>query len=79
MNENDKNGEKKMNNHRLEQYLAEADQSVKDFMAEVLETLGKQMLDGQEPRIMLHYFGAQFEVRLVSFDGDNHVLSLNDE
>ncbi|MEH0715878.1 hypothetical protein H4F42_26195 [Vibrio owensii] len=59
-----------MKNHPLEQYLAEADQPVKDFMAEVFESLGRQILDMQEPLITLYYFGALLEVRLVSFDGD---------
>ncbi len=33
-----------MKNEDLEQYLSQADQSVKDFMAEVLETLGKKLM-----------------------------------
>lgn len=31
-----------MKNEELEQYLSQAEQPVKDFMAEVLETLGKK-------------------------------------
>ncbi|RTZ16942.1 hypothetical protein EJ063_08335 [Vibrio aquaticus] len=58
-----------MKNHTLEQHLAEADQPVKDFMADLLEALGKKVSDEQEPRLALRYFGAQLEIKLVSFDG----------
>ena len=58
-----------MKDHDLEQYLSTADQSVKDFMAEILETLGKQISDNQDPTLVLSYFGAQFEIKLVSFEG----------
>ncbi|EDP58799.1 hypothetical protein [Vibrio sp. AND4] len=68
---------RKMNNNLLEQYLAVADQPVKDFMAEVLESLGKQKSEMQEPLITLHYFGALLEVRLVSFDGDRPAYKQN--
>ena len=60
-----------MKNHVLEQRLAEADQPVKDFMADVLEALGSKASVSQEPRLSLRYFGAQLEIKLVSFDGDN--------
>jgi|GEM_PF-1584931 len=58
-----------MNNNRLEQHLADADQPVKDFMAELLETLGKKMSANKDPKLALSYFGAQLEIKLVSFDG----------
>ncbi|KYN23830.1 hypothetical protein AUQ44_18355 [Vibrio cidicii] len=58
-----------MKNEELEQYLSQADQSVKDFMAEVLETLGKKISEEEEPLISLQYFGAKLEIKLLSFDG----------
>ncbi|KLN64548.1 hypothetical protein [Vibrio sp. VPAP30] len=58
-----------MNNNRLEQHLADADQPVKDFMAELLETLGKKVSANKDPKLALSYFGAQLEIKLVSFDG----------
>jgi len=58
-----------MNNHTLEQHLADAEQPVKDFMAELLETLGKKVTENQDPKLALRYFGAQLEIKLVSFDG----------
>jgi hypothetical protein len=58
-----------MKNEDLEQYLSQADQSVKDFMAEVLETLGKKISEEEEPLISLQYFGAKLEIKLLSFDG----------
>ena len=58
-----------MKDHTLDQYLSTADQPVKDFMAELLEALGKKISDDQDPRLALSYFGAQFEIKLVSFDG----------
>lgn len=58
-----------MNNHTLEQHLAEADQPVKDFMADLLETLGKKISDNQDPKLALRYFGAQLEIKLVNFEG----------
>ncbi|MEF1253996.1 hypothetical protein [Vibrio sp. M260112] len=58
-----------MNNHTLEQHLADAEQPVKDFMAELLEALGNKVTDNQDPKLALRYFGAQLEIKLVSFDG----------
>lgn len=58
-----------MRNERLEQYLSEADQVVKDFMAELLETLGKQINEHKEPVIDLQYFGADLEIKLRGFEG----------
>ncbi|EJL6398622.1 hypothetical protein NMR73_001572, partial [Vibrio navarrensis] len=55
-----------MKNEDLEQYLSQADQSVKDFMAEVLETLGKKISEEEEPLISLQYFGAKLEIKLLS-------------
>lgn len=57
-----------MKNHTLEQYLADADQPVKNFMAELLEALGKKVSDEQDPRLTFSYFGAHLEIKLVSFD-----------
>ncbi|MGD8118933.1 MULTISPECIES: hypothetical protein [unclassified Vibrio] len=58
-----------MHNHTLEQHLADAEQPVKDFMAELLEALGKKVTDNQDPKLALRYFGAKLEIKLVSFDG----------
>lgn len=58
-----------MNNHTLEQHLADAEQPVKDFMAELLEALGKKVTENQDPKLAVRYFGAQLEIKLVSFDG----------
>lgn len=58
-----------MKNHNLEQHLAYAEQPVKDFMADLLETLGKKASQNKDPKLALSYFGAQLEIKLVSFDG----------
>ncbi|MCU8567485.1 hypothetical protein M2G47_02125 [Vibrio vulnificus] len=58
-----------MKNEELEQYLSQAEQPVKDFMAEVLETLGKKITKEEEPLINLQYFGANIEIKLTSFEG----------
>ncbi|MCG9576735.1 hypothetical protein L1D14_10840 [Vibrio tubiashii] len=55
--------------NRIQQHLADADQPVKDFMAELLETLGKQVSENQDPKLDLSYFGAKLEIKLVSFEG----------
>ncbi len=61
-----------MNNNTLQQQLAEAEQPVKNFMADLLEILGKKASNSQDPQLALSYFGAQLEIRLVSFDGDKN-------
>ncbi|WP_047044433.1 hypothetical protein [Vibrio mexicanus] len=61
-----------MNNNTLQQQLAEAEQPVKNFMADLLEILGKKASNAQDPQLALSYFGAQLEIRLVSFDGDKN-------
>ncbi|WP_425665788.1 hypothetical protein ACPUEJ_08120 [Vibrio tubiashii] len=58
-----------MKNHNLEEHLADAEQPVKDFMAELLETLGKKVSENKDPKLALSYFGAQLEIKLVSFEG----------
>ena len=45
--------------NRIQQHLADADQPVKDFMAELLDTLGKQVSENQDPKLDLSYFGGK--------------------
>lgn len=59
-----------MKNQILEQHLAEADQPMKNFMADLLEILGKKACSAQEPELVLRYFGAVLSIRLESFEGD---------
>ena len=65
-------------NSILEQRLAEAEQPVKNFMADLLETLGKQTHSAKEPELFLHCFGAKLAIRLVSF-GDDKMHSSMEE
>ncbi|WP_070963873.1 hypothetical protein [Vibrio sonorensis] len=58
-----------MTQQKIEQYLARADQPVKDFMAEILEALAKKLSGKEEPIIKVRYFGARLEIKLLSFDG----------
>lgn len=54
----------------LEQHLAEAEQPMKNFMADLLEILGRKASCAQEPELVLRCFGAVLSIRLVSFEGD---------
>jgi hypothetical protein len=56
-----------MKNNNLSDYLTEADQSVKDFIASLLETFSDQLKQEDDPRVYFEYFGAVMEVRLISF------------
>lgn len=58
-----------MNKKNLSLYLDEADQSVKNFIASLLETFSAQIKQEDDPRVQLEYFGALMEVRLLSFEG----------
>ncbi len=60
----------KMKNKILEQHLAEAEQPMKNFMADLLEILGRKACSAQDPELVLRYFGAVLSIRLVSFEGD---------
>ncbi|MCG9595126.1 hypothetical protein L1D15_00175 [Vibrio sp. Isolate25] len=62
----------------MEQRLAEAEQPVKNFMADLLETLGKQAHSAKEPELYLRCFGAQLAIRLVSFEGDKTHSSMEE-
>lgn len=50
-------------------YLNGADQSVKNFMAFVLEMFSEQIKNSNDPGVTLEYFGAQMEIKLLSFEG----------
>jgi hypothetical protein len=54
--------------------LAQADQSVKNFMADLLEGLNSQLKQHDEPCIYMEYFGAVMEIRLVAF-GEQEIVS----
>jgi D-Tyr-tRNAtyr deacylase len=58
-----------MKQSNLSSSLAEADQSVKDFIASLYETFSAQLKQQNEPLIKIEYFGAVMEVKLLSFDG----------
>ncbi|SIO96084.1 hypothetical protein [Vibrio spartinae] len=58
-----------MKQSNLSSSLAEADQSVKDFMASLYETFSSQIKQENEPSVRLEFFGGVLEVRLLSFDG----------
>lgn len=58
-----------MRHDKLEEYLLEAEQPVKNFMAELIEALGHQVTKEEEPKINLQYFGADIEIKLLAFDG----------
>ncbi|RSD32541.1 hypothetical protein [Vibrio pectenicida] len=60
-----------MKNCFLENRLAEAEQPVKNFMADLIEELGRKVSVSQDPKLSLRYFGVQLEIKLVSFDGDD--------
>lgn len=64
-----------MKSDKLEKYLLEAEQPVKNFMAELIEALGQQISEEEEPLINLQYFGAKIEIKLLSFEGVYHGLS----
>ncbi|AUI85731.1 hypothetical protein BS333_04740 [Vibrio azureus] len=59
-----------MKNNLLESHLAEAEQPVKNFMADLIEELNKKSAFSKVPRLSLHYFGVKLEVELISFDGN---------
>ena len=54
----------------LENRLAEAEQPVKNFMADLIEELSRKDSTSQDPKLCLRYFGVKLEIKLVSFDGD---------
>ncbi|MEI8633019.1 hypothetical protein P4S72_15465 [Vibrio sp. PP-XX7] len=58
-----------MKQSELPHYLDEADQSVKNFIASLLEIFSSQLKQEDDPLIAFEYFGAVIEVRLLSFDG----------
>lgn len=53
----------------LSHYLGEADQSVKNFIAFLLEMFSEQIKNNDDPRVQLEYFGALMEIKLLSFAG----------
>ncbi|MEI8632878.1 hypothetical protein P4S72_14625 [Vibrio sp. PP-XX7] len=53
--------------NNLSMNLALADQSLKNFMADLLEVLSNKIKIEDEPCVRLEYFGAVMEIRLVSF------------
>lgn len=58
-----------MKQDHLSHYLDEVDQSVKNFIASLLETFSSQLKEKDTPLVKLEYFSAVMEVRLLSFDG----------
>jgi hypothetical protein len=51
----------------LTDYLAEVDQSVKNFIATILEEFDFQIKQNSDPLVQMEYFGATMEIRLLSF------------
>ena len=63
----------KKNELELSDYLVEADQSVKNFLASLLEKFSDQIKREDDPFIQFEYFSAVIAVRLLSFEGNNIV------
>ncbi|CAG9000454.1 MAG: hypothetical protein CENE_02449 [Candidatus Celerinatantimonas neptuna] len=64
-----------MNNNDLSTYLAEADQSVRDFLTVLFEKLNMQRKLHHDPIVRLEYFSLIMEIRLLSYaDGDRKSL-----
>ncbi|RQW62595.1 hypothetical protein [Vibrio viridaestus] len=49
--------------------IENAEQSVRDLIADLLETFSEQIQQGDAPKIHIEYFGATFEVNLLEFKG----------
>ncbi|CAM3521318.1 hypothetical protein VA7868_00882 [Vibrio aerogenes CECT 7868] len=56
-----------MNQNQLTTNLAEADQSVKNFIADLLVELNNQLKQQSEPCIHVEYFGVLMEIKLLAF------------
>lgn len=58
-----------MKQDNLSHYLDDADQSVKNFIASLLDAFSNQIKKEDAPLVQLEYFGARMEVRLLAFEG----------
>ncbi|WP_261887457.1 hypothetical protein [Vibrio aerogenes] len=63
-----------MSQNHLMTNLSQADQSVKNFIADLLEELNTLSKSKTEPCIHMEYFGAVMEIRLLAF-GEQKIRS----
>ncbi len=54
----------------MEKYnIDNGEQAVREIFADLLEAFSKQIKSGKEPRTLIQYFGATFEIKLHEFKG----------
>lgn len=58
-----------INSLDLSDYLTNADQSVKEFIALTLEKINNQIKQHHDASIQIEYFSMLIEIRLLSFKG----------
>ncbi len=50
-------------------YIDNGEQAVREVLADLLEMFSEQIKAGTDPKTIIKYFGATFEVKLLDFEG----------